>query len=205
MRRVPTVALLAASLQLVAGAWLRGQVAGGARWPTGAVITTSIELRNAPPGADSLIARAMRTWTAAAQRRFTLQRLPEGRAGDAAAIRIMFRRGNGIYGETSPQLDNLTGRIASADIVIAEPMGGDATLQRIVIYLTALHEIGHALGLPHTNDFGDIMYRFQQPDDGERYFGAFRSRMRDPDDIGTGRTTGLSAADVTALRSLYDR
>ena len=70
--------------------------------------------------------------------------------------------------------------------------------------MKALHELGHALGLRHTDEVSDIMYRFQKPDDGERYFWAFRRLMAGPDAVGTGRTTGLSAADVKALRSLYD-
>ena len=77
--------------------------------------------------------------------------------------------------------------------------------RHIVVYLTALHELGHALGLPHTDEFSDIMYSFRRPDDGERYFGAYRKKLRAIGDIGSASATGLSSADVAALRQLYDR
>jgi hypothetical protein len=119
---------------------------------------------------------------------------------------VRFARADGIYGETSPRMDPATGSIGSAEVLIAGDVpGGDAVQQRIVIYLTALHELGHALGLPHTNVFDDIMYSFRRPDDGARYFGAYRQRLRSSDDIGSARATGLSQADITALQTLYDR
>ena len=79
---------------------------------------------------------------------------------------------------------------------------GDPLQQRLVIYLTALHELGHALGLSHTDAFDDIMYSFRRPDDGAQYFGAYRKRLRSSGDIGIGRATGLSRADLAALQDL---
>ena len=55
-------------------------------------------------------------------------------------------RADGIYGEASPRIDRRTGFIGSADVVIAGDIAGDAVQQHIVVYLTALHELGHALG-----------------------------------------------------------
>jgi hypothetical protein len=83
--------------------------------------------------------------------------------------------------------------------------GGDALDERIIIYLTALHELGHALGLPHTDDFSTIMYSFRRPDDGARYFGAYRRRLRAADDVGSPSASGVAPADIAALRRLYSR
>src|SRR6185369_12280911 len=123
----------------------------------------------------------------------------------AAVIRVRFAQADGIYGETAPRIDRATGFIGSAEVLIAGEIPGDPVHQRIVIYLTALHELGHALGLPHTDVFDDIMYAFRRPDDGARYFGAYRGKLRTSEDIGSDRATGLSAADISALRTLYDR
>src|SRR5262249_11320784 len=110
-----------------------------------------------------------------------------------------------VYGETRPVFDRRTGLIAAADVVINADASGDVMTQQIVVYLTALHELGHALGLTHTDDFADIMYSFRRPDAGERYFGAYRRKLRAMADIGSPSATGLSPADVAALRRLYDR
>jgi hypothetical protein len=173
-----------------------------ARWPDHAVIPVWLDVRAAPSAADMLVGRALATWTQAAGGRFVLQRTT---TSDHALIRVRFARADGIYGETSPRIDRATGFIAAAEVLIAGDVAGDTLGQHIVIYLTALHELGHALGLPHTNAFDDIMYSFRRPDDGDRYFGAYRRRLRSDDDIGTERASGLSSADLAALQTLYHR
>jgi len=155
-----------------------------------------------PVGADALVALAMKAWTDAAQGRL---KLLKASAADAADVRVHFARSDSVFGETAPRVNPRTGEIVAAEIVITAAAPGDSVDGRIVIYLTALHEIGHALGLAHTDDFDTIMYRFQRPDDAERYFGKYRARLRSADDIGTERAPGLSPEDVRALRALYDR
>jgi hypothetical protein len=168
-------------------------------WSMGAQIRVRIGRSFARPGDPDLVERAMRTWNAAAKGRFTLRRSTD----DAAEVRVGFATGDALLGETSPITDRRTGLIVGADVAIAANVAGDDLGQRLVVYLTALHELGHALGLPHSDDAGDIMYLFRQPGDPERYFGAYRQRLRSADDIGSSRATGLSARDLAALADLY--
>jgi hypothetical protein len=170
------------------------------RWPVRATIPVWVDARAAPMGADVLVGKALVTWTRAARGRFVLEPTT---SRDAALVRVRFAQADGIYGETSPHIDRATGLIGSAEVLIAGRVEGDTAWQRIVIYLTALHELGHALGLPHTSAFDDIMYSFRRPDDGERYFGAYQRRLRSSADIGTEHATGLSPADIAALERLY--
>jgi hypothetical protein len=171
-------------------------------WPPGATIRVWIDTRSAPPYGTSLVERAMKTWTDTARGRLTLTRTD---ARNDAAIRVLFISSDTNYGETAPRVDRATRLIVSADVAINADINAEPLTARIIIYLTALHELGHALGLPHTDDFADIMYRFRHPDDGERYFGAFRQRVRSADDIGSASATGLSPADIATLTQLYER
>jgi matrixin len=144
----------------------------------------------------------MRTWTAAAQGRFRLERTS---GKDGAGVRVHFFTRDWRYGMTRARPDPRTGLITDAEVVVAADADGDALDRRIVIYLTALHELGHALGLSHSADISDIMYLFRLEGDGERFFGAYRKRLRSADDIGSPLATGLSAEDVRVLRRLYDQ
>jgi matrixin len=195
--RAPIVAtlLIAMAAIVVAGA------VGAAHWPAGAVIRVWVDPVGAPAGGAALVERAMRTWTDAAQGRFRLERTSNK---DGAGVRVHFFTRDWRYGMTQARPDPQTGLITDAEVVVAADADGDALDHRIVIYLTALHELGHALGLSHSADIRDIMYLFRLEGDGERFFGAYRKRLRSADDIGSAPATGLSAEDVRVLRSLYD-
>ena len=69
------------------------------------------------------------------------------------------------------------------------------------MYLTCVHELGHALGLQHTSDYADIMYSFQFGGDIQAYFGRYRKRLTHRPDI--AKTSPFSDGDLTQLHSLH--
>jgi hypothetical protein len=102
------------------------------------------------------------------------------------------RRGAAVF--IRPDTDALGGDIAR--LARADPL-----LRDTIVYLTCLHELGHALGLAHTSAFGDIMYFFGYGGDIPRFFGRYRDQLRSRSDI--TNVSGLSADDVSRARALY--
>ena len=116
----------------------------------------------------------------------------------AARLRVHWVTGRSqLYGEARPF--EFAGQ-RGAEVYVLPSMaraGEDALLRETVVYLTCLHETGHALGLAHTAAFADIMYTFQYGGDIGEYFGRFRRKLVRRDDI--AGTSAISAADHAAL------
>ena len=102
----------------------------------------------------------------------------------------------GLYGETVGM--DVNGQ-RGAKIYIVNTTRGitDHLLRDTIVYLTCLHESGHALGLSHTDQFADIMYYFGFGGDINEYFGRYRRLLSTRDDI--RKNSGLSEADRKRL------
>ena len=84
---------------------------------------------------------------------------------------------------------------------IARLADRDPLMRDTIVYLTCLHELGHALGLEHTENFRDIMYFFGYGGDIPGFFTRYRSELRSRSDIAS--VAGLSPNDISRLRELH--
>ena len=117
-----------------------------------------------------------------------------GQYGEMRSLAVDGRRGAAVF--IRPDTEALGSDIARL-------ARSDGLLRDTVVYLTCLHELGHALGLSHTAEFRDIMYFFGYGGDIPRFFGRYRDQLRTRDDIAS--VSGLSTDDVTRVRALYAR
>ncbi len=143
---------------------------------------------------------AIAAWQAASDGKLHLERTDRM---SRANIRLHWADSEqGQYGETRPFVtDSMRGaevyvrpdlRAMGPDIFAAASQ--DSLFRDTVVYLTCLHETGHALGLSHTADFADIMYFFgYDKGDVREYFARYRRKLRGRADI--PKNSGLSPQD----------
>jgi hypothetical protein len=131
-------------------------------------------------------------------------------AEDHARVRIYWAsRRNRLYGEAHPiMVDGKPGSaiyvnpdVAQLGDEIYAAATRDHLLRDAIVYLTCLHESGHALGLSHTGKFEDTMYSFGYGGDIPEYFARYRRLLSEREDIRTH--SGLSAYDRKRLLDLF--
>ncbi len=114
--------------------------------------------------------------------------------GEAHPIAVDGKRGAAIY--VNPDVTQLGDEIYAA-------VSRDHLLRDAIVYLTCLHESGHALGLSHTGKFEDIMYSFGYGGDILEYFERYRRRLGAREDIRAH--SAISAYDRQRLLELFQK
>ncbi|MBM3728380.1 MAG: matrixin family metalloprotease [Acidobacteria bacterium] len=159
------------------------------------------------PGDPELARWALQAWAQASGGSLELVEVPE-RA--KAQIRVLWVAGNrGLYGEAVPiTVDGKPGAevhvrpdLAQLGLDFAARGQRDPLIRETIVYLTCLHETGHAIGLRHTANFDDIMYTFQFGGDIVEYFERYRRKLASRADI--RKHPGLSARELARLPALF--
>lgn len=152
------------------------------------------------PGDPELADWAFDAWQRAANSELAFTRVKDEKS---ARIRLYWASASGgLYGETRPV--DFHGQAGAEVYVLPSPLpaNGDRLLRDAIVYLTCLHESGHALGLSHTRDFADIMYSFQFGGDINEYFGRYRRKLETRSDI--EKNSGMSEQDRKRLLAILD-
>jgi hypothetical protein len=212
LRSIAAVALLAVlAALLIAG----GAVSAQTLAPLGplengrvsffiAAPPAGVELR---PGDTELAVWALESWQRAAGGALEFVRTENE---DEALVRVYWAAAaGGQYGEMRPiEVDGRRGAavyVRPDTTALGEDIAArarlDALFRDTIVYLTCLHELGHALGLAHTADFADVMYFFGYGGDITEFFGRYRRTLNARDDIRA--SPGWSRGDLEQLKALY--
>ena len=151
---------------------------------------------------------ALEAWAGHSAGGFTIRPMPER----DAVVRVYWPApGDQLFGEMRPLVVN--GRRGAAVYVTTDMLAlgpdlasrarQDPLWRDAIVYLTCVHELGHALGLPHTSDIRDIMYSFAHGGDIVEYFARYRRQLKTRTDLRS--VSPFSAADVQQVRALYRR
>jgi len=150
---------------------------------------------------------ALQAWSSASSGKL---KFAEAKTRDGALIRLRWISPNeGLYGETQRvQVNGKPGavvyvmpQVSAQGEPVASRAAQDVLFRDTIVYLTCVHELGHAVGLNHTRKFEDIMYYFGFGGDIVEYFGRYRNQLQSRSDI--SKYSGISATDIQALRFLY--
>lgn len=145
---------------------------------------------------EDLAVWALEAWEKASSGKIKLRRVQEP---DDARLQVVYAKGNdGQYGEAAPVVIN--GKPGVRLYIRSADFGrGDKLLRDTILYLTVLHEAGHAFGLVHTRNFDDIMYSFQFGGDLVEYFARYRRKLTKREDI--RKHSGIAAGDMKQLNA----
>jgi hypothetical protein len=134
-------------------------------------------------GDPDLAQWAMEAWQASSGGKLIAERTTDK---SRAIIKIYWESGRaGLFGETR-----------GGDVYV-RPIPGEGLTREATVYLTCLHETGHALGLSHTANFEDIMYNFQYGGDISEYFARYVRKLVRREDI--RKFSGISPNDQKRL------
>jgi hypothetical protein len=157
------------------------------------------------PGDRELATWALEMWVRESRGTVTLQPVVEDRArfrvywvpptdttfGEMKRMMVGGQPGAAVY---------VRADVEALGEAIASRAKQDVLWRDTIVFLTCLHELGHAFGLPHTADDRDIMYSFGYGGDIVEYFARHRRKLKGRADLRT--VSGLSSADVQHFQAL---